>query len=990
MKTFLEYVADDIVAKYGTDLSRIAVVFPNKRAELFLNDYIVQAAKRRDTTDGRGVAMWSPAYMTISDLFRRHCRLQVTTNKVLLVCKLYKVFVRHTGSNETLDHFFGWGQLLLNDFDDIDKNMADAAKMFDNLRDLHEYDTTDYLTDEQKEALRRFFTTFSDDHDSRLRERFLRLWSNMRDIYTDYRATLSNEGIAYEGMAYRDVVETLLATTDTPLTTQYDTYLFVGFNMLHKTEQQLFRRLRDMGKARFYWDFDRYYTSLGNDNADCCHEAGACTRQYLDIFPNELDSSDADIYDNLSHHSRPLTYIGAPTNEAQARYISQWLRQEQRYNDGRRTAVVLCDETLLPTVVHCLPPEVEKVNITAGMPLALSPLCSFVDCLIALQTAGYSAKQQAFRLFYVKKVLRHPCARLLSDNCSSLCKHLVDNHSYYPTTDELHVDESLSTVFTHSDDNATLLARLRSIVRLMAANGRDKALVDPLTEEALFRVYTLLNSLHTMTVDGDLTVETLTLQRLVRQAMTATTVPFHGEPAEGVQVMGVLETRNLDFDHLLIVSCNEGNMPRSTGDASFIPHTLREYYGLTTADDNAAVYAYYFHRMIQRAADVTILYNNFTSEKRQAEMSRYMLQLMVESGLDIRRQTLSPGQQIGFYRPSVIEKTADMIAAIEKVESHGDNEGQRYISPSSVNRYLRCPLQFYYANVCGLREPDNAEGEIDNRMFGNIFHRAVEYVYKRQREQVTADFIEGCLRDETWIERKVDAAIDCELFGNKEAYTNPPEDVVSRLNGTQLINRQAIIRYVTSLLRTDLLQVPFTILGVEHSIFEPLTIGTPEGGERTINIKGIIDRLDVVTDKETGRRIVRVVDYKTGSADLKNNSMPSVDAIFAEDTAKAKKPEYYRQAMLYALLLSDNPEEIWATEGSEVTFAPALLFIRHAADDPVLKVNEKRITDIRAVADEFRAGMRAVLEEIFDPARPFTPTKKRERCDSCPYFKLCH
>lgn len=1029
MKAFLEYVADDMVAKYGTDMSRIAVVFPNKRAELFLNDYIVQAACRYAgigrfrpiQADSGRTPLWSPAYTTISDLFRRHSRLQVTSNRVLLVCKLYKVFVAHTGSNEPLDRFFGWGELLLNDFDDIDKNMVEAAKMFDNLRNLHEYDTTDYLTPEQKATLRRFFDTFNDDNESRVRERFLALWSHLGDIYTDYRQTLRDQGLAYEGMVFRDVVESLTepnrpgAARSGPdlhtLLSEYDMYLFVGFNMLCKAEQQLFSRLKDEGKARFYWDFDHYYagpgrTRQGRPWSDTTStETGIYIERHLSRFPNELDNHDAAIYGNLGRQGQRLTYIGASTDDAQTRYISQWLREDDRHKAGRRTAVVMCDESLLPTIVHCLPPEVKKVNVTTGMPLTQSPLCSFIDCLLSLYTQGYSRKHGTFRLSHVKKVLRHPCAHLLSAQCRSLCDKLINNRMYYPSHDDLCVDTGLTAAFTpidEHDDNASLLAWLTDIVRIMAKTGaarpgsvqtgQDR---HPLLDEALFRVYTLLNSLRTMAVDGDLKVESLTLQRLIRQIMASTTVPFHGEPAEGVQVMGVLETRNLDFDHLLILSCDEGNMPRHTTDVSFIPHALRECYGMTTMRDGAAVYAYHFYRMLQRAGDVTILYNNFSSDEKQAEMSRFMLQLMVESGMDIARKTLRAGQHIRQYEAGPINKTPAMMAKIEKEAKAGPNAGQRYLSPSTINRYMRCQLQFYYNNICGIREPD-AEDETDNRMFGNIFHRAAENIYKDQG-LVTKELIDDCLKGR--IEQAVDDAIAHELFagdcdtaqsrvGAEGTTEVGPYGRALPLNGMQLIVRQVICEYIGRLLQIDRELAPFTILGLEHEVFSPLTIGTGSN-ERQVNIKGIIDRLDLITDKKTGRQIVRVVDYKTGGANLSKHHMQSVADIFSDETDENRKPEYYLQAMLYAMLLAENPADIAARVGTDITFSPALLFIRRASLDPILSINEERITDIRTCADEFRAGISGVLQELFDPSIPFMPTTKSDNCEYCPYAMLC-
>jgi hypothetical protein len=354
MKTFLEYVADDIISKYGTDLSRTAVVFPNKRASLFLNEALVRCASK---------PVWAPVYITISELFRQHSTLQVA-DPIKLVCDLHRSYTEITGFEEsnTLDHFYGWGQLLITDFDDIDKNMAPADKVFANLRDIREFDDVSYLSDEQKAIIRKFFANFSDDHNTLLKERFLRLWSHIGDIYHTFNERLASQGLAYEGALYRQVAE------DTGQVFQYDHYLFIGFNLLQVVEQRLFKHLRDEGKARFYWDFDHYYMNS---------EAGHFIGQYLEDFPNELPTDNDDIYRNFQQ-PKSIDIISASTEDIQARYVSQWLQEGSRIKDGRRTAIVLCNEGLLQTVVHQLPDVVGHVNITTGYPLQQTPVASLI------------------------------------------------------------------------------------------------------------------------------------------------------------------------------------------------------------------------------------------------------------------------------------------------------------------------------------------------------------------------------------------------------------------------------------------------------------------------------------------------------------------------------------------------------------------------------------------------------------------------------------
>ena len=387
--SFLRYVAEDLISKFGTQLSKVAVVFPNKRASLFLNDHLARLADQ---------PVWSPSYITISDLFRHHSTLEVA-DSVKLVCDLHRVFTAVTGKDETLDQFFSWGLLLLSDFDDIDKNLADPRRVFANLRDIHELDDTSYLSDEQKQLLAKFFANFQPEKaESQLKQKFLTIWNKLYEIYTTFNARLEEQGLAYEGRLYRQVAE--LDEIDF----QYDTYVFVGFNMLQKVEQKLFERLQRQGRARFYWNFDDYY--MKNH-----HESGHFIRQYLDKFPNELDNKNEKIYNNLAQ-SKDIAYISAKTDTAQARFVSQWLLEEgkNRIADGRDTAIVLCDENLLQSVVHALPKEVKKVNITTGYPLAQSPFATLVNQLIALQTDGYDTKRKRFRQRYLDRVQLHPYA----------------------------------------------------------------------------------------------------------------------------------------------------------------------------------------------------------------------------------------------------------------------------------------------------------------------------------------------------------------------------------------------------------------------------------------------------------------------------------------------------------------------------------------------------------------------------------------------------
>ena len=922
MNTFLELVAQDILQKYGTDLSRIAVVFPNKRASLFLNDALARLSQR---------PIWSPVYITISELFRRHSQLQVADN-IKLICDLHRVYTHVTGYNESLDHFYGWGQLLLTDFDDIDKNMAPAMQVFTNLSNIHELDDTSYLNEEQRAIIRKFFANFSETHSSELKERFLRLWSNMGSIYHEYNEHLRHQNLAYEGALYRQVAE------DEGLSFEYDHYIFVGFNLMQQVEKCLIANLKRQGKATVYSDDEH-------------------------IAPQEI------------------TFVAAPTENIQARYATQWLHEGNRIADGRRTAIVLCDESLLGTVIHCLPPEVEHANVTTGYPLLQAPIASFIQQFLNLHTLGYDTKRRRFRSRYVKEMLRHPYAQYL--DCDQLLMSLPDNAS----------------LLRHG---ATLIATLaKAIAPTASASPQSSASslpISPFTAETLFRAYTLLNRLVTLVEAGDLIVDTITLQRLITQLIQQTSVPFHGEPAIGLQIMGVLETRNLDFDHVLLLSTNEGNMPRGINDASFIPYSIRKAFGLTTIDNTVSIYEYYFKHILSRAHDVTLCYNNATTDGHTGEMSRFMLQLLVESTTPIQQLVLQGGQHIVSHQPRPIDKKCDVINALRRRFTYISDSGSSsanpspLLTPTAINRYMRCPVQFYYNYVEGLREPDdNDEDVIDNRVFGNIFHDAAQLLYEKMMQKsatILASDIDSVLKEKVDIERSVDAALQRHLFdkGKSSPSTAVSQAIrLKQLNGLQLINREVIIQYLRKLLILDRQLTPFTILGLEEDVVLPYTIHSI-GINTTLG--GRIDRLDMITD-DHGADLIRVVDYKTGSRRL--TALKDVDDIFNPSQLRNHN-DYYLQALLYARLVTTSMQ-LSSYLQRNTPVAPALLFIQHAGVegyDPILRFGQTPIKNMATPeGDHFVELLTEKIEEIFNPDIAFVPTEDRDRCIHCPYASFC-
>lgn len=981
MKAFLKIVAKDMLEKYGTDMSDIAVVFPNKRASLFLNNYLAQLAHK---------PIWTPTYITISDLFRRHSDLKVA-DPIKSICDLHKTFVKCTGIDETLDHFYGWGQLLLADFDDVDKNMVDAKQLFANLSDIHELDDVSYLTDYQKEMIRKFFSNFSDDHNSELKKRFLQLWCHFYDIYTEFNQRMTEQGLAYEGALYRSVV------SNESIEFRHKKYLFVGFNMMQVVELNLLNRLKKQGKAAFYWDYDQYYMDGNN-------EAGHYIRQYLPYYPNELaEYPQQEIYNNMTKN-KDITYISAPTENIQARYVNSWLKENGRYKMGRNVAIVLSDESLLQSVIHSLPQEVGSINITIGYPLQQTPFYSLIQQLIQLQGIGHSKQGDTYRLHYVLIALRHPYTRYISEKYTELLAKLDEQKRFYPSREFLSLDgdEGLTLLFrnleeaTASQDeyNRKLITYLLDVLRTIGTHAKE--LNDPLFHESLYRTYTLLNRLQDLIIAGDLQVDIITLERLIQQLIQTTSIPFHGEPAEGIQVMGVLETRNLDFDHILILSCNEGKLPKGVNDSSFIPYSLRKAYGLTTVENKVAIFAYYFHSMLQRAHDITLTYNNATEDGQSGEMSRFMLQMMVESQHSIKRKTLVAGQKPLRPAYSEAQKTDEVMAVLDNI---------KMITPTFLNTYQRCQKQFYYKYVKGLLEPDEIdEDEVDNKIFGNIFHRAAELFYYTfaskddiatddQGKQrlirpivITADDLDHALKDTSLIYRLVDRAFREELFKVSSSDYHP------KYNGLQLINKEVIASYLRQLITIDRRQAPFTIIGMEIVVSTTLGVATARG-QKLFRIGGFIDRLDSVAASGNPSALgnlaerIRVIDYKTGRS--RTSHPKDIEEVFStQPLAIGKHNDYYLQAILYSLIVKNDRRYNPAQE----PVSPGLLFIQNAgADDydPTLKLGKELLTDVAPLETEFTDHLRSLLADIYDPALPLKPTEDKKRCVFCPYAALC-
>ena len=977
MKPFLQAVAQDIYRQFGDDLSRTAVIFPGKRAGLWMDRYLYEYA---------GHPLWSPAYVSIDDLFGSLSDLK-KESQIRTVCLLHEIFCRLTHSTETLDDFYYWGELMLADFDDIDKNCVEAERLFVNLANIKDIEGQfEFLSQEQRDLLSQFFAGLHcDAQQTELKRRFIELWQAMGDIYRELRATLKAQGMAYEGMLYRDGIEHFDASKLT-----YDNYVVVGFNVLNRVEKKLFNHLKESGKTLFYWDYDHYY--FDNDH----HEAGTFVRENIRDYGNAL--KDSELYDNLRHLPE-ITYISASTDNAQARYLSTWIREHLTQQE-EETAIVLCNEDIVQPVLHALPydkkskeeneenkeaeeskeenekKKVKNVNITMGFKLTQTTPYTLLNSYLNLHIKGFDETQKMHTLAEVTTLLSHPYILQLYPESESLRDELLHSKRIYINTEErTYQSPQLKELLTFPSDNQALLTTLSSLIsnagHMFASSSEREQHMVQLAEEALFQMHRTIENFKTLIAEGTLQIAPKTLVRLMQRVMTTMSIPFHGEPAIGLQVMGVLETRNLDFRHLILLSANEGKLPKASHESSFIPYNLREVFGMNTIQRQNAVYAYYFYRMIQRAEKVNIVYNNGTDGLNKQEPSRYIMQLQVEFPGKLSAWELHSPSQAKETSEIAIEQTTETRRKLQEHFRYEPNKKPVFrLSPSTLNDYLDCRLRFYLKHVEGLNPPEEINADVDVAALGTIFHKSAELAYERLTERsntIHSADIEALLKEKPLIDSFVDEAFRTEFF-----HSEP--NVPLKYNGTQLIVRHVICSYLRQLLTIDKRRTPFNYIASEKKIRSVYPVNS-HGTQLDVLLGGTIDRIDSKVN-ENGREVTRILDYKTGGS-LKKLS--NIDELFLRD-----KPRdgYVFQAFYYSYLMSQEYSLI----------APSLLFMRNTSDEtfePHILIDKHPVEDFSLYHKQFGQLLQETIEEIFNSDVPYTATTNEEACKYCKFTTLC-
>lgn len=911
---FLKYVAKELLHLHPEGLQNVAVVFQNKRAGIFFNDYLLEVSG--------DAPVWAPRYFTINDLFDNLCHLK-KVDDIKAVCTLYNVVCEEMKIDDSrkqkdfsLDFFYGWGRQLLSDFSDIDRSMVDVRDLFLNwegLEELEQWPADEY---EQLKKLCEMLQgkVGGNAGESQVKKDFQEIWQHLHAIYDGLNRILAEENLAYEGRRQRTVVENL--KKDESALKPFQQYVFVGFNMLLPVERELFRILKRDGekekrrrRALFYWDYDVLYCNknIHDGDMDSTFHFGEAMKRNLSDFGQDLE---AECFDNFSNHE-PLDFVAAQSDAAQTRFASQWLKKNLT-EEERRTAVVLCDENLLQPMIHCLPSNVKDVNITKGFPLSHTPAFTFVSQWLGRNKANPKEKSV--------------------DGIARL--------------------EKLSS----SLQNEAL--RLQEVYA-------ENSWMEQLTTESFFQCFKTVNMLKDYVADGTLTVGWRTLSALLLQILETLSVPFHGEPARGLQIMGMLETRNLDFEKVLLLSVGEGIVPQKRADRSFIPFILRLHHHIMTNQDRSEVYAYNFFRLLQRASRATLVYNaSSDGANHTGERSRFMTQILSQTDIPVNCFNL-------------VEQSDTLMESESEIDSGKAQEIMKekdiHLSASALNDYISCPAKYYFRCVMNLREVEDDNLVLPLNIFGSIFHKAAELVYRH----LTGGNFPGTIHPknlENIIKNRLDNIVSKAFVETNNEEVNRkklPEGTILYSAEEHPVEFGVIKEYLKKLLEVDkdLAQFPngLTILGLEEAMEARIN--------DRLSINGNLDRRDRIGNEE------RVVDYKTGKFDEKKmkvggktKKIEPFDIIFSN-----REKRYLLQTLFYVLLCKKNGDGIPQ---------PVLLFLQK-----LNKVYDGKVDFGEPLDENFVNAFEEKLIAKVKEMRENNFTKdgiKNNICRTCPYTLLCN
>lgn len=956
MKPFLYQIASIFYQQYGAEVSKLAFVFPNRRTGLFFQKYLSEVAEK---------PLFSPTILTINDLFVKLSGKQ-TADRINMLFLLYEIYIRHSGSTETFDEFLYWGEMLLNDFDDVDKYMADARMLFTNVTDLREIENDfSFLDEDQIAAIRTFWSSFYPKGDSPNQEEFLAVWKILYTLYDDLKNALAAEGKGYEGMIFREVVEQMEQNNCCDL--PYTKVVFVGLNALSVAEERFLLQLQKREIADFYWDYASPKVTDSNNKASYFVERN------LKNFPSKYPlPKEEEIKTNIE-------VIGIPSGIGQAKQVYTLLSELCKEDamspeEALRTAVILPDEHLLIPVLNAIPEQIRRINVTMGYPLAGTPVASLMEYILALQkNVRYVDRQPVFYFRDVLPILNHRYISTTNPEAvTSLIRDIAENNKIYITSSDLGKTSLLSVLFTPVTDVDTFSDYLINVLQelnkvmysLSGEEEEDDATqrTNDLEQEFIFHYFTTVNRMKEIMQDTGIEMKIDTYFRLLKRVTDTITIPFRGEPLSGLQIMGVLETRALDFDRLIILSMNEGIFPLRKAANSFIPYNLRRGFGLPTYEHQDSVWAYHFYRMIYRASNVSLLYDTRSNGLQTGEVSRFVHQLHYHYEQPMHNKLVVYNVSSAKTPALQVQKTAEVMERLAAFRKGG----MRAISASAVNTYLDCPLKFYFSVVEGIREEEEVSETIESNVFGSILHRVMEELYEPLcGKMVTADLLKAIRKDIPVLTGAIARAF-AEVFFKT--------DVVRPLTGQNFLIGEMIRKYVEKILERDSKLTPFKYIESERKISRLFTLSD----RSEIQLKGFIDRIDEVRDA------IRIIDYKSGSGTSVFTTVESLFDMEEKDRAKA-----VMQVFMYSWMVGEVP--------AGKVLQPGIYYMRTLFSDSfdaavsrrIERTRTQDVTDFSEYSEAFETCLRSCLDEIFGREKPFIQTPTEKACGWCPFKDIC-
>ncbi len=924
-----------------------------------------------------------PAAITINDFLGDFSR-EVEATRLEQLMILYEEYRRLSEDIEDFDHFVFWGDMLITDFNDVDKYLVDAGKLFSNVKNLREINST-YLTEDQRaiilqywgeekpeQYIEEFWTHIHQIHNEEIdslhetKAKFLKLWEVLEPLYHNFRSRLMQQNKASQGMMYRNAVDSLRELSADSL--PFERYIFVGFNVLSTSELRIFSLLRDIGRGDFYWDAN---SPVLDDRGN---KAGRFIRRNMKDFASRYPLPEKKLTSMPS-----LQIIGLPSNAGQTKeagtQLLRWLEDGTISNreNAINTAIVLPDEQLFLPMIHSVPAEITNLNVTMGFPMKFSPIASLMKLVIHLQLHSKPEENGAGTFFYedVKALLLNPIIREISPIEVDGILDRIDNDRLYDVPSKMFTDSPLVNVFTsvtHPKKQEGVFIYLINLVEFLIERTPEEG--EELRKAFLLSYKEATIQLRDACQKYQIEMKESTLFNLVERMMAGAKVNFEGQPLRGLQIMGVLETRGLDFDNIIILSMNERVFPRNLYTSSFIPDALRRGYGMSTLDFQESIFGYYFYRLISRAKEVVLIYDARTSGLSSGEQSRYIAQLLyLYPHTSCVHKLKTYPLHISTLQQLSVVKTSKVM---ERLNRYFDPESGCRLSASSLNDYIACPLRFYLKYVEDYSDDSETVDYIDTSLFGSIVHNVMQDFYTAlkennpsiiQRETLDTYAKLGNPTIVKFITRNINR-----YYHKKDAVHQDDE-----LKGESLVMSKVAEKLVVNLLDKEKDETPFTFIEAEKKCSLPYDIG--DGRKVTMTL--IIDRID----RKEGK--LKFIDYKTGG------DVPffrSVESLF--DGEEQERPKAVFQLILYYYLYnlykgSDEAIKPYIYKFREVEGCKFINSIQYGSD------KKSQLEDYHEVIDEFKEHLDLLLQEIFNEKTCFDACPSEEHCKYCHFKPLC-